>query len=170
MNQLPLKVRQATERIIQDLIADPDFAEHVAQKEIDKQVDSGKLVPTDKLTIAPGLTLVNPELLENMRNAITDVTMFLNREPPEVDKALTVLNTLKPPEPEDIPETGEQTSTTHEPESEQENSVPEPEAPQGFPEEGKTHRCVKCYKEVPQDFAEMMFIRWREIRCEDHAK
>lgn len=170
MSQLPLKVRQATERIIQDLIADPDFAEHVAQKEIDKQVDAGKLVPTDKLTIAPGLTLVNPDTLENMKNAITDVTMFLNREPPEVDKALTVLNALKPTEPEAIIESGEQPNIEPEETNEEPDDIPEPEAPQGFPKEGKTHRCVKCYKEVPQDFAEMMFIRWREVRCEDHAK
>lgn len=170
MSQLPLKVRQATERIIQDLIADPDFAEHVAQKEIDKQVDAGKLVPTDKLTIAPGLTLVNPDTLENMKNAITDVTMFLNREPPEVDKALTVLNTLKPPEPEDTPEPDEQPVTAHDPTDIDQAPVPEVDAPSGFPVEGKTHRCAKCYKEVPQDFAEMMFIRWREVRCEDHAK
>lgn len=165
--QLPLKIRQAAEETIRTLINSPDFASFVAEKEISKRVTKGELIPTDKLMVAPGLTLVSATALEDLRNTISDVETFLRRDPPEVDNALTVINTIADVEVV-------QEADMDEPESEAEPDdtpeEPEPQAPAGFPAPGKTHRCVKCHKEVDQKFAEMMFVRWREVRCEDHAQ
>lgn len=167
--QLPLKIRQAAEETIRTLINSPDFASFVAEKEISKRVTKGELIPTDKLMVAPGLTLVSATALEDLRNTISDVETFLRRDPPEVDNALTVINTtvdVEPIETDEAPET-----VTVEPDTETEGDDDnEPEAPSGYPSPGKTHRCVTCYNEVDQKFAEMMFVRWREVRCEDHAQ
>ena len=167
--QLPLKIRQAAEQTIQTLIDHPDFAKYVAEKEIEARVGRGELIHTDKLMVAPGLTLVSATALEDLRNTISDVETFLRRDPPEVDKALTVINTTVDVESIETDETQEVVDVQPDIETEVDDD-PEPEAPTGYPTPGKTHRCVKCYTEVDQTFAEMMFVRWREIRCEDHAK
>lgn len=152
----------AARQLVETLAADPSFVTEVAETEIERRIQAGRLIPAERLQVAPGLTLVpvgRVEELEAFLEKVLDLTEPLPDDMKEQGAALLAQPVIEPaaaPTPADDDEGDEVDEAPDEsetpppaPESVETPPSPEPEPDPGPQERGRklpteAAACANC--------------------------
>lgn len=172
----------AARQLVEHLSNDPVFVKQVADEEIDRRVAAGLLIPTDRLQLAPGLTLAPTgriESLEEILTAIIDGTEGIRQD--LIDQAAGLLDFSGPPAPAAEEATEEEPALPGAPEPEPEpedEPVPEDEpAPEPAKKPTREDRrrlpdepgkCEDCQEDLDLEQTRASIIRFRIPLCRPH--
>lgn len=177
----PLMV--AARQLVEHLAGDAVFVKQVADEEISRRIAAGLLIPTDRLQLAPGLTLVPTGRIDALEGVLTAILDESDGVPqPLVDKATALLNVAPLAGPEDpalpgAPPEPEPPADDDEPPVDDGPTDEEP-APAKGPAEKKTRtradrrplptepgKCTDCDTELDLDQTRASIIRFRIPLC-----
>lgn len=127
------KLREVADRLLTDLLTDPEVARVVAEPLIEDAINSGELIPRERLMLAQGFELAPMGRLADLEDAAITAMEALTADEPSIKKAMKALAAVLPPP--DEPETDEAEVEGVEAEAEAEAEAEcEGEAPQAEPE------------------------------------
>jgi hypothetical protein len=120
------KLREVADRLLTDLLTDPDVARVVAEPLIEDAINSGDLIPRERLMLAQGFELAPMGRLADLEDAVITAMEALAADEPNAKKAMKALAAVLPP-PEEEPEPGPDEVGEGEAEGEEPDVEPEPE-------------------------------------------
>lgn len=186
------KLREVADRLLTDLLTDPDVARVVAEPLIEDAINSGDLIPRERLMLAQGFELAPMGRLADLEDAVITAMEALAADEPNTKKAMKALAAVLPPpeepevsepEPEPAEGEGEEPEVESEPEEDDELVVPElevveeevevdtrPTAPQPpereRPTEDEPGACTVCGEDLEYPVALRSWTRFRVLLCD----
>lgn len=182
-------MRNAAEHLVTELLKDPVLVAYIAAEAIAEKVQSGELVPVERLTISDGLVLVPAERIGDLEariaeldSAIDDAIDALDNN--DVAAAIELLDATAEPGPDDeadepvLADEPEPEPDEAEPDAEPEGDAPEPDPEPPLPEPEPEpverdhtvipdrtveHPCAgdDCTTMVPGPTAQVTWVRFR---------
>lgn len=177
----PAAVRAAAERLIAVLAADEAFGAWLSQTVIDQRVLDGDLIPAERLQFSGGLELVPAGRIHELETAIAGALAHLGTKPDAAaarDALNTVGNAQAPANGSARPavkapakrakKTAAKKAPARPAKAAEAPSDIEPDGrPTGMPSPNMTYPCEVCSAVVEGNEAQMPWIRFRRILCQE---